>query len=272
VNSAGEELGGEYSNVSEAELKQRGVSYHEYSVDQSQYDSLRVVDQQSLPPEAQKQLWTTAGMNNCTGHHRLSGSYGELATQQQLWVVDQKSFNYDRRPSSYGELSTPQLWVIGNNGCHSGGHKRNLSGDSDGRGVQTPQLWLVDQNSYSNDHPPSIFGDLNVALPSTPYQQLHNPYILSRLKRSDVTASASNTVRYPCACGNGCVMNGTSLERDMREIRRILRTYMTRLSDKDALDRVTMEWKTVARVLDRLFFYLYCSAILVTMATIFPRS
>lgn len=62
------------------------------------------------------------------------------------------------------------------------------------------------------------------------------------------------------------------LESDVDEIKRILRVYMERLDDKDSRARVTREWRLVAKVLDRLFFFMYVSTIVVSIATIFPRT
>lgn len=62
------------------------------------------------------------------------------------------------------------------------------------------------------------------------------------------------------------------LENDVSEIKRILKAYMVRLNDKDSNARVTKEWRLVARVLDRLFFFMYVSTIIVSIATIFPRT
>jgi len=61
-----------------------------------------------------------------------------------------------------------------------------------------------------------------------------------------------------------------ALEADVRDIRRLLKTYVTRLETKDAAARATKEWRIVARVLDRLFFFCYIGTILVSLFTIFP--
>jgi len=61
-----------------------------------------------------------------------------------------------------------------------------------------------------------------------------------------------------------------ALEADVREIRRLLKVYVTRLEMKDAAARATKEWRIVARVLDRLFFFCYVGIIIVSMFTIFP--
>jgi len=61
-----------------------------------------------------------------------------------------------------------------------------------------------------------------------------------------------------------------ALEADVRDIRRLLKTYVTRLETKDAAARAAKEWRIVARVLDRLFFFCYIGTIIVSMFTIFP--
>ena len=66
-------------------------------------------------------------------------------------------------------------------------------------------------------------------------------------------------------------VNSQVIESDVREIKRILRTYIQRLNEKDAQGKVAKEWRIVARVLDRLFFFIYVSTIIVSLATIFPK-
>lgn len=63
-----------------------------------------------------------------------------------------------------------------------------------------------------------------------------------------------------------------STRADLVEIRTMLSTYMKRLADKDAAASVTKEWRIVAKVFDRLFFFLYCATIIVSLNTIFPRA
>jgi len=63
-----------------------------------------------------------------------------------------------------------------------------------------------------------------------------------------------------------------STRADLVEIRTMLATYMKRLADKDAMASVTKEWRIVAKVFDRLFFFFYCATILVSLGTIFPRA
>ena len=63
-----------------------------------------------------------------------------------------------------------------------------------------------------------------------------------------------------------------ALENDIKEIKRILKTFITRIHEKDAQGKVAKEWRIVARVLDRLFFFMYLCTIIVSLATIFPKA
>ena len=62
-----------------------------------------------------------------------------------------------------------------------------------------------------------------------------------------------------------------AIESDVKEIKRILRTFINRLNDKDAQGKIAKEWRIVARILDRLFFFMYVCTIVVSLATIFPK-
>ena len=67
------------------------------------------------------------------------------------------------------------------------------------------------------------------------------------------------------------VYNSRALQNDIREIRRIIKNYIGRMQEKDSHAKVTKEWRIVARVFDRLFFLMYVSTIIVSLATIFPK-
>ena len=61
------------------------------------------------------------------------------------------------------------------------------------------------------------------------------------------------------------------LERDVVDINRYLRLYLGRLDDAERQNRVARDWRLVARLLDRLFFFMYVSTVAVSLATIFPK-
>ena len=67
-------------------------------------------------------------------------------------------------------------------------------------------------------------------------------------------------------------LHNQAIENDIKEIKRILRTFINRLNEKDAQGKVAKEWRIVARVLDRLFFFMYLCTIIVSLATIFPKA
>lgn len=90
--------------------------------------------------------------------------------------------------------------------------------------------------------------------PQTYYQQQHQP---------QSAVETSNPV-YMVGCS-------PALENDVKEIRKMLKAYITRLENKDASAKHAKEWRLVARVLDRIFFYAYIGTIIVSLCTIFPR-
>ncbi|XP_013418084.1 neuronal acetylcholine receptor subunit alpha-5 isoform X2 [Lingula anatina] len=67
-------------------------------------------------------------------------------------------------------------------------------------------------------------------------------------------------------------VNITALESEIRDIRRCARSFMNRIAEKDANTKKCEEWRVIALVLDRLFFYMYLIAIVVSICAIFPRS
>lgn len=88
----------------------------------------------------------------------------------------------------------------------------------------------------------------------------------------DKPETTAATVTVMCTgCGVPVKSMTSTLESDVRDIRRMLQTYAGRLGERDANARTTKQWRLVARVFDRLFFFIYCATIIVSLATIFPR-
>lgn len=63
-----------------------------------------------------------------------------------------------------------------------------------------------------------------------------------------------------------------SVENDVKDIRRYLRQLLGRIHQKEDRAKIALEWKIVALVLDRVFFFCYLIAIVVSLATIFPKT
>ena len=63
-----------------------------------------------------------------------------------------------------------------------------------------------------------------------------------------------------------------NLETDVREIKRYIKTIIYKQKHKEMVDKIKAEWRAVALVIDRMFFVLYVLSIIVSLATMFPRS
>lgn len=63
-----------------------------------------------------------------------------------------------------------------------------------------------------------------------------------------------------------------TLETDVKEIKRYIKTIIYKQKHKENTEKVRAEWRAVALVLDRMFFFLYVLSIIVSLATIFPRA
>ena len=62
-----------------------------------------------------------------------------------------------------------------------------------------------------------------------------------------------------------------TVESDLKEIRDFLRTTRKRMEDKEAKAKSVNDWKQVALVLDRTFFFIYLAAIIISLAVMIPR-
>lgn len=66
--------------------------------------------------------------------------------------------------------------------------------------------------------------------------------------------------------------SSTRLERDVRELKRYVRIFVNRQKDAARKNAIAMEWRTMALVLDRLFFFIYIATIGITVVTSLPRT
>ena len=67
-------------------------------------------------------------------------------------------------------------------------------------------------------------------------------------------------------------LHTAAIEAEVREIRRALRSLLVKMQERDNFGRIVQDWRTVALVMDRLFFFVYLVTIIVALVTIFPRS
>lgn len=66
--------------------------------------------------------------------------------------------------------------------------------------------------------------------------------------------------------------SSTTLEYDVRELKKYVKTLVNRQKDTARKSLVAMEWRTLAIVLDRLFFFIYITTIAIAVVVYVPRS
>lgn len=117
--------------------------------------------------------------------------------------------------------------------------------------MQTEENWLRSRNPTSSSamSPPVVNGTTMMSAES------------AMATVSELEASAQS--------GPWQAIN--SLEGDVKEIRRHLQEMTDKVSEKEAGDIIAREWKHVALVLDRIFFFLYLFCIIASIMFIFPK-
>ncbi|KAM7541968.1 hypothetical protein Aperf_G00000015684 [Anoplocephala perfoliata] len=65
--------------------------------------------------------------------------------------------------------------------------------------------------------------------------------------------------------------SSTSLERDVREVKRYMRMFVNRQKEGARKNAIAMEWRTMAMILDRFLFFVYIATIGITVITAMPR-
>jgi len=82
--------------------------------------------------------------------------------------------------------------------------------------------------------------------------------------------ATSTPAAVPSSSSSPGVEIGAAVETEVREVKRMLRSFMAKLSQRDVRERNAFEWRIVALALDRLFFILYLVIILLALASMFP--
>ena len=67
-------------------------------------------------------------------------------------------------------------------------------------------------------------------------------------------------------------VNLRSIENDLKEIRDYLRHMKKKVEDTDRSNKTANEWKQVALVLDRTFFFAYCGWLVISLIVMFPKT
>lgn len=100
----------------------------------------------------------------------------------------------------------------------------------------------------------------------------YNKFQMYDLQEGPSTMSNSNHAAGSTSPDKSPVHMYQSIENEAREIKRYLRQLLQRIHLKDERNKIARDWRIVALVLDRLFFFMYLIAIIVSLATIFPKT
>lgn len=119
--------------------------------------------------------------------------------------------------------------------------------------------------SYNKWEPPPAPRD-HPDSPITPRHQNHVTTENHAPSSTDGAASASAAAAPSMLAG----ADRAVIESEVREIKQMLRSFMTKVQQRDAKDRIAQEWRLVALTLDRLFFFVYLATILISLVAIFP--
>ncbi|PAA81302.1 hypothetical protein BOX15_Mlig011325g2, partial [Macrostomum lignano] len=106
------------------------------------------------------------------------------------------------------------------------------------------------------------------ALRSASHQTLSGGLAVSAKSATD-DAGDSPILSMPS--GPGGMAQYGEVEREVREIRQFLKSYVGRLKEKDRRNMASMEWRTLAVVLDRLFFTAYLICFFAAVIVFIPR-
>jgi hypothetical protein len=67
-------------------------------------------------------------------------------------------------------------------------------------------------------------------------------------------------------------MNLRSIENDLKEVRDYLRHMKKKVENTDRSDKNASDWKQVALILDRTFFFAYCFWFVISLIMMFPKT
>ncbi|PAA81220.1 hypothetical protein BOX15_Mlig027511g1, partial [Macrostomum lignano] len=124
-----------------------------------------------------------------------------------------------------------------------------------------PQQQLLSSQPQNQQH-----GSLATS-PAQPHQpKLHMPQL--KYNKFDSRRPSNAAEDSPILAGG----HAGAVEKDVREVKRCLRMYLSRLKEKERKNVLAMEWRTFALILDRVFFSAYVMAILIAVISLIPRA
>ena len=127
-------------------------------------------------------------------------------------------------------------------------------------------------NATLSHHASSREGNRHKKRKKTPPEMKYNKFQMYDMT-SDGSSSFRNHARPEATSPDKSpILTHQSVESDVKEIRRYLRQLLNRIHQKEEKNKIALEWRIVALVMDRLFFFLYFAAIIISLVTIFPKT
>ena len=106
-----------------------------------------------------------------------------------------------------------------------------------------------------------------------PPEMKYNKFQMYDMAASDGSTSFRNHSRGEATSPDKSPIHmHQSVESDVKEIRRYLRQLLNRIHQKEEKNKIALEWRIVALVMDRVFFFFYLAAIIISLVTIFPKT
>ncbi len=92
------------------------------------------------------------------------------------------------------------------------------------------------------------------------------------LAAPDQAAIPDKRYQGPKEVKEGGALDLSPMMHDVRQIKAVLMSHFNRITEKEEENMIAQEWRTIAGVLDRIFFIIYLSIIVISLAIMFPKT
>lgn len=148
-------------------------------------------------------------------------------------------------------------------------HRARLASSSSAASVNSD---VTAQQGRRHGSPPPTSTRRKSSSTGPPATKSSSSVLCNDCRLAAVAAVMKSTSNY-CINGHSATSGaevGLAVETEVKEVRRMLRSFMAKLSMRDIKEKNALEWRTVALAIDRLFFCIYLVIILLALGAIFP--
>ena len=135
-------------------------------------------------------------------------------------------------------------------------------------GSSTPGALLLPEQIFLTPHYHEEEFSKKLKLLKQRFHEFHRQQEQQQQQQEGSPGSASVTSDTVAALS----LNLRSIENDLKEIRDYLRHMKKKVEDTDRSNKTADEWKQVALVLDRTFFFAYCCWLVLSLIVMFPKT